>query len=58
MAKVNDQLEDDLDDYFIKVFTESKQKVQKVSVELGICELEITDFNMRKIIETLVSDWP
>lgn len=45
------------DDFFIKSFITISDK-SEAQIEIGLLEVEVTDFNMRKIIETLVVDWP
>jgi hypothetical protein len=47
-----------MDDYFIRAFIKVSSSLAKLVLKLGQTELELTDFNMRKIIETLASDWP
>jgi len=34
------------------------QEQSRVEVLVGLTEVEITDFNIRKLIETMVVDWP
>lgn len=45
------------DDFFIKSFITISDNLE-AQIEIGLLEVEVTDFNMRKIIETLVVDWP
>jgi hypothetical protein len=51
-------LDDEDDEFFVRLFKNQTKDLSKVIVNVGLTEVEITDFNMRKLIETLVIDWP
>jgi hypothetical protein len=53
-----EHFEDDMEDYFIRGFIKVSSSLAKLILKLGQTELELTDFNMRKLIETLALDWP